>query len=256
MTRPDAVRSSDDEPPGRRHVLDIAPFTQPDDVSCGPTCLRGVLDYYGDSRSLEEVMAHTRRNPDGGTLAVYLGLAALSMGLHATLYPFSVRVFDLTWRTLEKEALIQKLLLRAMVDDYLKLRVETLAWADLLREGGRVRFRELSARLLMEILDRGHPILCGLSATHLYRSARERPHDNVPDDVWGRGAGHFVVVGGYSAGGRNFHVWDPVRTSPSVDARRYVVPATRLLNSILLGDATGDAVLLEIGRRPHGRPRR
>jgi len=242
--------SSEKEPPGSRFVLPLASFVQPDEVSCGPACLGGVYRYFGLDVPYPVIVNRTRRNPDGGTQAVYLALTALSHGFHVTLYPFSVRIFDPTWRTLCKDALMEKLQTRAMIDDYARLRTETLAWCDFLKEGGRVAFHELDAALFTRILGRGHPVLCGLCATWLYRSMRERPDDNWLDDLYGRAAGHFVVVSGYSASGRNLHVCDPAVRVPFPTAGRYVVPTQRLLNAILLGDSTGDAVLMELWRRP------
>jgi hypothetical protein len=120
------------------------------------------------------------------------------------------------------------------------------AWIQFLGEGGRVEFAELSPVLLGSILERGHPILCGLSATWLYRQCRERPHDNEWDDVIGDPCGHFVVICGYSGAGRRFMVRDPSSHVPFSPDGRYVVPAQRLINAILLGDVTQDAVLLEL----------
>lgn len=42
---------------------------QPDDTTCGPTCLQAVYNYYGDNVSVEEVIAGVRVLPEGGTLA-------------------------------------------------------------------------------------------------------------------------------------------------------------------------------------------
>ena len=65
-------------------VLDVRRFVQPDDLSCGPTCLAQVYRYYGhDKRAVRTVIDETARNPDGGTLAVYLGVSALRNGFGA-----------------------------------------------------------------------------------------------------------------------------------------------------------------------------
>ena len=41
-------------------------FLQPDDVTCGPTCLRKVYNFYGIDPALEEVIGEIDRNEDGG----------------------------------------------------------------------------------------------------------------------------------------------------------------------------------------------
>lgn len=55
--------------------LDI--LTQPDDTTCGPTCLHAVYDYYGDRLPLDQVIGEAGRLEDGGTIAVLLGCHAL-----------------------------------------------------------------------------------------------------------------------------------------------------------------------------------
>ena len=130
------------------------------------------------------------------------------------------------------------------------------AWITFLNEGGRVEFAELSPELLTSILNRGHPIVCGLSATWLYRTPRERPDDNDWDDIAGDPCGHFVVICGYSGGGRRFMVRDPSMHVPFSPDGRYVVPFQRLINAILLGDVTQDAVLLELWPKNTSRKRK
>jgi hypothetical protein len=245
--------------PGRvereRVELDVPRFVQPDDVTCGPTCLMQAFRFYDDETPYDDIVAATPRNADGGTFAVWLGLSAIRLGYRATLYPFDLRVFDPSWFDLPQKALRDKLAARSNTLDPPKQRAALGAYMDFIDEGGRVEFAELSPGLLSDILDRGHPIVCGLSATWLYRQIRERPSANVYDDVNGDPAGHFVVVCGYSGGGRRFMVRDPSSHTPFSRSGRYVVPAQRLINAILLGDVTFDAVLLELWpRKPRVAP--
>ncbi len=235
---------------GRRKkviLLDVPRFEQPDEETCGPTCLAKVYQYYGLSAPLEQIIAETPRNPGGGTLAVNLGISAIGRGFHPTIYPFGLRVFDPTWLRLDPPALVDKLTQRAAAVDNTTLRRAVSAYADFLKLGGRVRFEEPTPHLLIGILERGDPILTGLSATYLYGTARE--HENRYDDIRGRSAGHFVVVCGYEWHTHRFVVTDPFHNVPLSKTGRYTVPAQRLLLSILLGDQTYDAVLLTLGRR-------
>jgi hypothetical protein len=228
-------------------LLDVPRFEQPDEETCGPTCLAKVYQYYGASIPLEEIIAETPRIPGGGTLAVNLGISAIGRGFQPTIYPFGLRVFDPTWLRLDPSALIDKLMHRAAVVDNPTLRRAVEAYADFLKLGGQVRFENPTADLLVRILEQGDPILTGLSATFLYGTARE--YENRYDDVRGHSAGHFVVVCGYEWRTRRFVVTDPFRNVPLSKTGRYTVPAQRLLLSILLGDQTYDAVLLTLGRR-------
>lgn len=193
------------------------------------------------------MIAETPRNPDGGTLAVNLGLSAMKNGFRPTLYPFGLRIFDPTWRSLGRRALIEKLARRRRALDSRRLRRALGAYIAYLERGGRIRFEDPTTRLLIRTLRRGDPILTGLSATYLYGTPRER-HDRY-DDVRGESAGHFVVVCGYHPRADRFVVADPFPNVPMSRSGRYSVRAERLLAAILLGDASYDAVLLVLGRR-------
>ncbi|HMB53217.1 MAG TPA: hypothetical protein VKU40_07870, partial [Thermoanaerobaculia bacterium] len=87
------------------------------------------------------------------------------------------------------------------------------------------------------------------SATWLYRTKRELAEED--DDVAGWPVGHFVVVSGYDPVHDLFSIVDPMRQTPFGDGGVYAVASERLMASILLGDATDDAVLLvlEAGER-------
>ena len=232
------------------HELLVQRFLQPDDVTCGPTCLRKVYHYYGMEMELAQVMGEIDRNEDGGTLAVFLGIAALARGLRARLYSYDLRIFDPSWFDLSMEALAEKVHARI---PYLGSSQEVRAaraYLSFLARGGELAFDELTPGLLKSILDRDHPVLAGLSATYLYRWKRERQLDGldelVADDVRGEPTGHFIVIAGYEQWGRRFSLRDPSSHVPQSEDGRQVVDAQRLINAILLGDLTYDAVLLEL----------
>ncbi len=232
-------------------------FTQPDDVTCGPTCLRKVYNYFGLDLPLDDVLGEIDRNEDGGTLAVFLGVAALKRGFRATIYSYDLRIFDPTWSTLGQDALIEKLRQRLPHLTRSKTRRAGQAYLEFLLLGGQLAFHELTPGLLKRILNRNHPILAGLSATYLYRFARERhdpaTHALIDDDIRGDPTGHFVVISGYEHWGRRFIVRDPASHVPETQDGRLVVDAQRLINAILLGDLTYDAVLLELWPESAGR---
>src|SRR5690606_19351045 len=145
------------------HELKLERFTQPDDVTCGPTCLRKVYHYFGVDLPLEEVIGEIDRNEDGGTLAVFLGVAALRRGFHARIYSYDLRLFDPTWHRLSPEGLTEKLRLRVPHLPTVKARRAAKAYLKFLELGGEIAFEELTPRLLKRILNRNHPILAGLS---------------------------------------------------------------------------------------------
>jgi hypothetical protein len=225
-----------------RILLDVPRFRQPDDVTCGPTCLAQVYRFLGHDRSVAQVIEDTPRNADGGTLAVYLGISALRNGFRPTIYTYNLRIFDPTWRRLSNSELRAKLGRRRRFVRSARLQRAITAYIDYLKMGGRVRFSDLEPALLIRLLDRGHPILTGLSATYLYSTAREI--NDEYDDVRGEPAGHFVVVCGYYPCPDRFVVRDPSSHIPFSRTGKYTVEARRLISAILLGDLTYDANLL------------
>lgn len=229
-------------------------FLQPDDVTCGPTCLLKVYHYYGLEIELERIVGEIDRNEDGGTLAVHLGTSALRRGLRARIFSYDLRIFDPTWSGLSTAELEEKVRNRKPFLKQPKVRRAAGAYLKFLALGGEIEFDELTPALLKRILNRNHPVLAGLSATHLYRMMRERQIAGtdrlVDDDVAGDPVGHFVVVSGYQRWGRVFTVLDPSEHVPVSDSGRVEVDAQRLINAILLGDLTYDAVLLELWPPP------
>lgn len=239
----------------RAHLLDVERIVQPDELSCGPTCLRKVYSFFGVSIPELEITNALERNEDGGTLAVFLGIAALKQGFNARIYSYDLRIFDPTWFGLSIEGLTEKIFARfPYLSDEKRLRAAG-AYIRFLEMGGELAFDELTHTLLKSIIDRGHPVLAGLSATYLYRHTRERwdadRRKHVDDDVRGEPTGHFVVINGYEKWGRRLSIVDPLEHD-AVDAHgRIEVDSDRLINAILLGDVTYDAVLLEVWPSEH-----
>ena len=226
---------------------------QPDETTCGPTCLHAIYEYFGDHVPLESVIARTRRLKSGGTLAVLLACDALRRGYSATLYTYNLEVFDPTWFEPGDVDFTAKLRAQRRRKGGKKLRVATAGYLEFLKLGGAVRFEDLSGRLVRSFLDRGIPVLTGLSATYLYRTPREHGPKADYDDVRGRATGHFVVLIGYDREERTVLVADPLVPNPRFPTPTYEIGVDRLLNAILLGNLTYDDNLLVIEPKP--RPR-
>jgi len=217
---------------------------QPDDTSCGPTCLHAVYRHYGDRIPLAQVSDEVARLPSGGTLAVLVACHALQRGYSATIYSYNLQVFDPTWFELEEEELERRLEAQAAAKRDPMLSLVTQAYLRYLRLGGKIAHEELGADLLARLLDEHGPLLTGLSATYLYGCPREV--DGRYDDVAGEPAGHFVVLHDYDRGTRRVAVADPLTSNPTFPDPNYLVPVERLTAAILLGIVTYDANLLLI----------
>jgi hypothetical protein len=135
----------------------------------------------------------------------------------------------------------------------LKLHVASHAYLEFLQLGGKIHFEDLTRKLIRHFMDAGVPLLTGLSATYLYRTAREYGHDNKTDDIRGEPAGHFVVLCGYDQERRKVRVADPLSSNPNAPNHIYEVGFDRLIGAILLGNITYDATLLLIEPSEEGK---
>lgn len=237
-------------------VLPFEIIRQPNDETCGPTCLHAVYRYWELDVSLDDVVGSVRDlNHEAigrGTIAVVLGIDALRRGFKATLYTYNLSIFDPTWfdasGVLPSAVLREKLAAQAAARSGAqeKFRAATEAYLEFDRLGGVVRFEDLTSGLVAWHISRGCPVLTGLSATYLYRASREfGPHDDE-DDVRGEPQGHFVILHGYDAATRTVHVADPLEHNPAFLSRNYTVPLSRIVPAVMLGVLTYDANMLVI----------
>ena len=229
------------------HTLPVKMHPQPDETTCGPTCLSAVYRYWGKDEPLKQVIGRTRKLGDGGgTFAVFLACDALRQGFAATIYTYNVTVFDPTWFSngvdiadrLRQQA-------KAKKNDE-RLQHATEGYLEFLALGGRIRFTDLSRTLIRGLLRRNLPILTGLSSTYLYRTSREYGPDDRPDDVRGKPGGHFVVMAGYDRKQRKVLIADPYGPHPYGPSHEYWMNIDRVVCAVLLGIVTHDANLLVI----------
>lgn len=223
---------------------DIRILAQPDDTTCGPTCLHAIYDYYGDNVPIEKVIKEVSSLEEGGTFAVMLGCHALKRGYRAKIYTYNLQLFDPVWFEGKKDisALLKKQANAKKTRQ--KLNAATQAYLEFFKLGGKVLFEDLTPALIRKYLNQETPILTGLSSTYLYHSMRERVSDCKEDDIKGEPTGHFVIVCGYNKETRNVIIADPYKQNPLSDEQLYEVNINRLIGAILLGIVTYDANLL------------
>jgi hypothetical protein len=222
---------------------------QPDDTTCGPTCLHAVYRYYNDSISLSEVISEVHGLPEGGTLDVYLACHALRRGYRATIIPYNLQFFDPTWAGISPREIGEKLKRQLDVKrNFPGFHMVTDAYLRFIALGGRLKFEVMTAGLIRRYLKKSIPILTGLSATYLYNSAREYDVGGklVYDDIRGESTGHFVVLAGYDRGNRSVLVADPLMPNPREHGHYYSVNIYRLICACMLGILTHDGNLLII----------
>jgi hypothetical protein len=226
--------------------LPVGILPQPDETTCGPTCLHAIYRYWGDDEKLESVIARVGKLEHGGTLAVFLACDALRKGYRATIYTYNFNVFDPTWFGRPDVDIAERLQRQSEVKLDYRLQYATTGYLDFLKLGGRLRLMDLSRSLIEGMLRRKQPILTGLSATYLYRIAREYGPQDTADDIHGVPAGHFVIIAGYNRETHKVLVVDPYRLNPYGSPHEYWISSDRVLAAVLLGIVTHDANLLII----------
>lgn len=229
-----------------KSALPLRILPQPDETTCGPTCLHTIYNFYNDPISLQEVIAEVEQLEGGGTLGSLLANHALQRGYEATIYTYNLTVFDPTWFGHEAFFIKNKLKQQGAVKRNKKLRSATQAYSEFLDLGGELRFRDLRAGLIRKYLRKGIPLLAGLSSTYLYRSMREYGPSLDYDDVRGEPSGHFVVLHGYERESNVVSVADPLKGNPFGEGQIYDIGIDRVINAILLGIITYDANLIAL----------
>ena len=216
---------------------------QPDDETCGATCLHAVYKYYGHPMELSQLVDEIETLETGGTMAVALGIHALSRGFRATIYTYNLQMFDPTWFK-EGVNISEKIEQQRRIKPSARLQWASALYLRFLAEGGKVAFEELDEPLIHKFIDRGIPMLTGLNATYLYRTPRELNNDY--DDIKGQASGHFVVLYGYDKESNRICIADPLMANPFSQTQQYTVGIDTLINSIMLGIVTNDANFLII----------
>lgn len=226
--------------------LSFSILSQPTETTCGPSCLHAVYGYYGDEIPLKQVISEVKHLEEGGTLAVFLACHALRRGYKARIYTYNLNVFDPTWLGEEIVDLREKLTAQAKAKNTPKLHIATEGYLEFLNLGGELRFEDLTTSIVRKHMKRSVPIITGLSATYLYRCAREIGETGKEDDIRGLPVGHFVVLCGYDPEDRKVMVADPFEPNPLAGSHLYELDIDRVVCSILLGVLTYDANFLVI----------
>ncbi len=228
--------------------LAVSVSTQPDDESCGITCLQAIYDYYGHEITFEKLQSEIEHWHTGGTVSVNLARHALTHGYSAEIYTYNIKIFDPTWKKLAPADLSQKLKLRQQKIRSKKQKKVIGYYQDFLRKGGVLKFDDLDENLLDRLFSRRRPVICGLSATYLYQHMRETPTCEE-NDITGQPVGHFVVVSAWDPKSRHVTINDPLRKNPISNTGTYRLPFVKFSNAVMLGILTYDENLLVIAKK-------
>lgn len=228
--------------------LNLSINSQPDDITCGPTCLHAIYNFFHDPVELGTIIREVPTLKDGGTLGVMLANHALQRGYKCSIYTYNLMIYDPTW-FMPGVDLKSRLESRAAATTNNKHKVAIRQYVKFIDNGGKLYFKDLTRSLLRNFLKRQIPILTGLNSTYLYRTMRVDGATMADDDIRGDVVGHFVVLCGYHQEDKTVLVADPYSDNPYSKDRFYVVPLDRVISSILLGVMTYDAnfIIIEPG---------
>ena len=224
-------------------------FSQPTETTCGPTCLHGIYKHLGLATAQSQVIQEMKYIAGGGTLGVHLAMDALKRGFDVAVYTHNLKVFDPSWFQLSQRQVADKLMVQSRSQKDLKTTEASFYYANFLKKGGKILFKDLDANFLYQSLQDNGPLICGLSSTYLYMSKRELDINNEYDDIYGEPQGHFVILNGMSADLQTVSVTDPYEQNPISPARKYQISTSHFINSILIGVITYDANILIIRKK-------
>jgi hypothetical protein len=220
--------------------LNLKIAQQPDDSTCGPTCLHAIYHYFRDPVELTTVIEEVPVLAGGGTLGVMLANHALRRGYTCSIYTYNLMIYDPTWFEAGVD-IKSRLEARAAHTSDKKQKLAIRQYIEFIDNSGKLYFHDLTRSLLRKFLRRRIPILTGLNSTYLYRTMRAFGPTMADDDIRGEVVGHFVVLCGYRESDKTVLVADPYLGNPYSKDRLYAIPMDRVIGAILLGVMTYDA---------------
>src|SRR5690606_32002316 len=130
-------------------VLNFDIQAQPDDVTCGPTCLQALYHYYGDNIPMAEVDKEIKQLKNRYTLAVMLVNHAIKKDYKAHIYTYNLNVFDPSWFSHTSEEVVGFLKQQIQFKKKRrKLQIASQAYIKFLEAGGEIHYAELDDNLI------------------------------------------------------------------------------------------------------------
>ncbi len=229
-----------------KKILSISIERQPNDVSCGATCLYSIYHYYEDDITLEELLKEVKHVDNGGTLALLLGINALKRGYKALLITYNVDFFDPSWFVSPGVNIVSKLRLQKRWRHELIIQQYTPWYLDYIKDGGSITSEPFTEELVKKCIDHGDPLLIGVNVSYLY--GESRIFRDRYNDIRGMSEGHFVIICGYDTLKGTLLIADPWQTNPFSLKSTYWVKFNHLITSMMLGVLTHDANVLVISK--------
>jgi peptidase C39-like protein len=225
----------------KEYDLPIRSEIQPDDTSCGISCLKMLLAFHGISLSFDEMREIIPPLPDIGLYDSHVGKAALDLGFSVTIYSYNYTIFHPLWNHLTRKDLIRHLSTKNKSSMTPLQEFATKSYIEFMEAGGEVLFYPLSKELLLAFFEKGLPVMVALDMCFLYDSMVYYENTTEPR------ATHFVVLHGYNPENNTFRISDPWHSIPLPNNMgQFSLDADRVINAIFLGQNRNDAAVVVI----------
>lgn len=231
----------------RRFYIPIKPAMQRDDISCGISCLKMILDYHGCHASSDETVGLLKPDPCIGLYDSQLGMAALSLGYSVSIFTYNYRIFHPIWNHLDRLELLENLNIQSRnltdsrrVGDARRLKA-IRSYIRFIESGGNLFFYPLSKEMILAHFDNHLPVIASLDLSFLYDCmAFEDEFDEYR-------ATHFVALHGYDPERHTFEITDPWHSIPIPNENgHYHLDADRVINAVFLGECVHDSSIIII----------
>lgn len=230
-------------------------YYQPTNTSCGPTSLAMIFSYYGKERTPEEVIKEipvirNKAGEDCGTSGQQLAIWCLAQGFHVDLYSADFQLLDLSWSSLSKAEMLERLtkaikvrIAPAIGKDWSSLYLKS--YIEFIKSGGTLHIDPyISSSLLNELLENG-PVVVTVNFNVLHSVGRTTDialRKSRADDINGKLANHFVVLYGREHG--SYLIDDPWE-KPG----KHIIEPERLVASISAAQMECDSLIFQLSEK-------
>jgi hypothetical protein len=144
--------------------IPIKPLKQPTEKDCSLTCLKMVLDYYGDNLQWDSLNNLISKSPEGWVYMVETARFIHERGLKVDCYSYNLYYADPKYNELDRDELIKILESNrsiANVDNWYVLRIEATIRA--VQGGINYKIQRPTIQVISSYLKRKIPIICATS---------------------------------------------------------------------------------------------
>lgn len=226
---------------------------QPTNTTCSQSSTAMLLSFFGRDTTPEDVMAavpiiKNDNGEDWGTINQNLASWCISQGFDVDMYTADFQVIDLSWASLPKDQLIERMEISKSERDIPSLgrewsKIYMQSYIDFVNAGGKLHIQPYMTTELIDSLLPDSPLLICVCYNVLYGVGRSRSvglRQSEPDDLHGKLANHSILIYGKDDDG-NYLIADPWH-KPG----KHLVESERLLASMASAQMECDNLLFQL----------